>query len=987
MYLKEIKSVGFKSFADKVSIEFKPGITGVVGPNGSGKSNIVDAVRWVLGEQSIKSLRGENGMVDVIFSGSKSRSSLNVASVTLIFDNADKYLPLDFTEIAVKRRVYRDGTNEYFLNGEQCRLKDITDLFVDTGSSKEAFNIISQGKIQEILSSKPEERRIIFEEAAGVLKYKKRKEEATRKIEKTHENLERINDIIDELELQVEPLRIQSDQAKKHLECKKNLENIEIGLITHDIESMNYDYQNTKNVIDELNKEIISLTTSSIEGEVSHEQEKIKLDKLDNDIYLKQGELVALTSKVEKLKGDKQLTLERSKYAAGDQKIHSNFLNLKEEKLKVNNELISLKEYLINCDREIASLNTEIEKINKNLKEVNDEKNNTVINFNQKLREESELKHRIELVSNSIENSGSLPSSVRQVLNNPRLRGIHDVIGKLIEVPEQYTSAIEIALGASSNFIIVDNELDAKDAIIFLKENKLGRATFFPINVIKPRGIDENTLNTIDKTLGFIGIASNLIKYDKQYRSIITNQLGNVIVVENIDIANNLAKQIESRYKIVTLDGEIIHVGGSVSGGRNQRENGIIKEKYELEQLLKNVNFIKNDCQILETKINDINLNIKTLEEELNYKHLKLLTSNELKNNKLILLNETNEKLNNIKKEIGDIEKVNSESISDVEEKIMEEYYKAEKEKQDLIIIIEDITKSRKNQNQMLEEMLAAMRQNNSIVNKKQNELKNLEINVNRMDVKLDNLLNILNEEYSLTFEKAKEKYILELDVDDARIQVNSLKADIRAIGTVNILAIEEYERVNKRYDFLNKQKNDLLNAQNTLLEIIKEMDDIMKIKFAETFKAIQIEFKKVFRHLFGGGEAELQLTDATNILETGIEMIVQPPGKKLQHLSLLSGGEKSLTAISLLFAILRIRPVPFCILDEVEAALDETNVQKFGEYLQQFKLTSQFIIITHKKKTMEYTDILYGVTMQESGVSKMVSVKLENIKDYAEQA
>ncbi|NLL44747.1 MAG: chromosome segregation protein SMC [Mollicutes bacterium] len=980
MYLKEIKAHGFKSFADRIRIELNPSITGIVGPNGSGKSNIVDAIRWVLGEQSVKSLRGNGNMTDVIFSGSKTRNPLNVASVTLVFDNSDHYLPIDFDEVSIKRRVYSDGTNEYYINGEKCRLKDITDLLLDSGIAKESFNIISQGKIDEILSNKPLERRVVFEEAAGVLKYKKRKEEALNKLERTHQNMNRVNDIINELEVQVEPLKEQKEKALEYLKVKEELEEIEIALITNDITKINYQYQQNKRKIDELNEELVSITTTTNTNEVKIEEFKTKLNELNEKINVKQQELLELTSKVEKINSQKQIILERKKYEVEDSKLHDNLIVLKEKELALKNKISNIQNEIDGKQLELNQVILEYNKENHNIEKVKEDKNNLLLDLSNQLKVEAALKTKIENLKESIENNSSLPSAVKNVLNNPKLRGIHNAIGNVIEVNDEYSIAISTSLGIASSFIIVDNETCTKEAINYLKSTNGGRATFFPLNIIKPKTIEQDVLNILKASEGFIDIASNLVKYDPKYTNIINNQLGNVIVAKDIDTANLISKKINYRYKIVTLDGELLHVGGSITGGTKGVNRNIITEKYELENNLRDLDNLTNVIKNIENMINECDYQLKLLEEKLYVINKKKINLEEYINHKKDELSEQIMMLNNTNSEINGTTNIINNSLSNEEEKVLKEYYEALKEKDEVNNELKNLIFERNNLAESLEEFEHEMKKENNLFNIKNNELKNLEIEVNRMDVKLDTLLNTLNEVYGMTYENAIHKYKLEIEENLARTKVNSLKRKLKEIGVVNLGAPEEYNRISKRYEFLIKQRDDLVNAENTLIDIIKELDQVMEKEFIETFRIINENFKTTFRELFKGGTAELKLTEPNNILETGIEIIASPPGKKLTSISLLSGGEKTFTAISLLFAILKSRPLPFCVFDEVEAALDEVNVVSFGEYLLKLKEKTQFILVTHKKKTMEYVDTLYGITMQESGVSKLVSVKLEDI-------
>lgn len=981
MYLKEIKASGFKSFADTIDIELTNGISGIVGPNGSGKSNVVDAVRWVLGEQSVKQLRGEESMSDVIFTGSKSRRAASFASVTLVFDNSDKYLNIEYDEVQIKRTIYKTGENEYFINNTKTRLKDILELFMDTGASKESFNIISQGDVANILSGKAEDRRVIFEEASGVLKYKKRKDEALRKLSKTHDNMARVDDIISELNTNMEPLKKQSEDAKIYLEKKEKLENVEIALTVNDIEKYNYEYKYSKEKVSELTLSITKMLSENSSEQAKIETIKNNISKLNSELYLKQQELVKVSANAEKLSGEKAMISERSKYNSEDVKLHDNIISLKEKILKIESQISAL-----NKEIESEKSNNKIigEKLNNTeikLSEIEKNKENLNSKLNQKLREITAQKHRREVLMNSLENNSSLPYSVKNVLNNPKLTGIHGVLGKLLEFEEKYSEALEVSLMSSVSHIVCDNEEDAKEAVRYLKNNNLGRATFLPISVIKPRSIDSESYETIKSMNGFVDIASNLVRYDTKYRNIVLSLLGTIVVVDNIDNANLISKKLKNRYKVVTMTGEVVNIGGSITGG-SLKKSSILSERYELENVIKDIDVLDSEIKEIENKINEVDDNYTNLELEKNSIIISVNSNSEILKNKYNVLDDLTNEKSTLMTELSNNQNIVNNVITNEEEKILNEYYKEIEKRDELNIEINQIHKKIELENEDLINNESSLKNNNQEYNKAQEELKSHEIKVNRLDVKIDNLLNILTNDYSISYEKAKEKYILEIDSDEARSIVSTLKREIKSLGDVNVGAIEEYDRVKERYEFLNKQKEDLTNAENVLLEIITEMDDIMKDKFSSTFNKIKEAFNETFRKLFNGGKAELKLTDPSNILETGIDIIALPPGKKLQHISLLSGGEKTLTAIALLFSILKVRPVPFCILDEVEAALDEVNVDNFGKYLKEFKGDTQFIIITHKKKTMEYADVLYGITMQESGVSKLVSVKLEELKN-----
>ena len=981
MILKQIKINGFKSFADKINIELEKGITGVVGPNGSGKSNIVDAVRWVLGEQSVKSLRGDGAMADVIFSGSKTRNPSNNASVTLVFDNSDHSLKIDYTEVSIKRSIYRTGENEYFINNEKVRLKDIIELLIDSGSGKESFSIISQGDISNIISTKAEDRRIVFESAAGVLKYKKRKEEAQRKLDKTHDNIDRVNDIINELELQVTPLKEQSEKASLYLKTKKELEDVEISLIVHDLDALNLEYNESKNKIEILNKSIIELSTSNTSFDASLSKKKIELSNLNDKLYSKQEELVNVTKEVEKLNGEKNIISERQKYKVDDVKLHDSILSFKEDKLKYNNNKEILENDIENIHKELDITNREIDKLNIEIDKCDIEKNKLSNEYSIIDKKITNNDYRINLLENSIDNNDKYSYAVKTVLNNPKLNGICDAIGNIVEIEDKYMNAIDTALGFSASFIITETEKDAESAINYLKSNSLGRVTFFPLNIIEPKTIDPNVYNILKDNKGFIDIASNLVKYDSKYTNIILNQLGNIIVVDNMKTANMISKKLNHKYRIVTLDGEIIHVGGSLTGGINKKSNSIILDKMELDKLIRENNSLKKDMDLLTININNNNEVLDKLIIKIDGLKRKKIYNDELLNIKSNELDNVNEKLSDIETNINGTNNILNSSLSKEEENILDKYYSKVKERETIVNEINKLNTLVKDIQDEINTLEHEFKTSGSEYYKKQNELKELEIKVGRLDVKLDTLLNTLTEEYSITYDKAKRDYVLSLPINDARKKVNELKKIINELGLVNLGAIDEYERVKTRYEFLNNQKNDLFKAENTLLEIIKEMDIVMTSEFNSTFKQIQIEFKKVFKELFNGGDAELKLTNPDDVLNTGIEIIALPPGKKLTSISLLSGGEKALTAISLLFAILRVKPVPFCILDEVEAPLDEANVDIFGKYVKKMEESTQFIIITHKKKTMEYAKVLYGITMQESGVSKLVSVRLEELK------
>ena len=981
MYLKSIRAYGFKSFADKIDLEIKKGITAIVGPNGSGKSNIVDAVRWVLGEQSVKSLRGTDAMSDVIFSGSKTRQPQTRAYVALVFDNTDHYLNSDFTEIEVKRVIYNTGENEYYINNSKVRLKDITDLFLDTGAGNDSFNIISQGSVADIISSKPEARRTIFEDAAGVLKYKKRKEVSLRKLEKTKENISKIKLVIDELEKSVKPLKKQSEVAKKYLHLKEELKNIEIALIANDVSSINIDYKKIKAEVEALEKELTKMTSTGAEDTSTLEKLKLENLKLEEEITKKNNEFLDLTENLASLEAEKLVTMERKKYNSNQSNLEEAMIKLKEEELSLKKELATEKMKLDDVINDIKEQSIRKDKIDNDLIMEKVKRNTLTTKINDHAKEILVLENKLEILRDNINNHSKLPSAVRSVLNNMRLRGVHNTIGALIETEGMYEEAISTSLGGASSFLVVDDEASSKECIDYLKENHLGRATFFPLNVIKGRSIPDSDLAKIKDVAGLIDVASNLVKYDKEYDAIIKNQLGNVIVVRDIDTLNKVGKILDYRYKIVSLDGEVLYIGGSITGGSTKNNNSSFNDKLKVTELEEKLEITKielenlnqeykefNDAYVaLEGSASDLSKTLINLNEILNTRTNKVRTIEdnlakkelEIKGNEEIGTNKLDQKLVSILEE--------SNQVASQKDIINNELNKLKNQKSDLALKISEI-ESRNHKA-------------NSEYNRVQNTLKEKEVLLGKYDVKLDNLLLNLSESYGITFEYASSHYELDIPLDLARSKVDTLKKEISSLGEVNTGAIAEYERVNERYEFLMKQSRDLEDSSLELTNIITEMDKIMTEKFKTTFDAISKEFNHVFRALFKGGRGTLRLTEPDDLLNTGIEIEAEPPGKKLNSIGLLSGGEKTLTAIAVLFAILNVKPSPFCILDEVEAALDEANVDTFGKYLQERKHQSQFILITHKKRTMEYADVLYGITMQESGVSKIVSVNLEEAK------
>ncbi len=1182
MYLKRLELQGFKSFADKTVLEFMPGITSVIGPNGSGKSNISDSIRWVLGEQSMKSLRGAKSL-DIIFAGTQNRKSLGFAEASLVFDNSDGALPIEYTEVTVTRKIYRSGETGYFINKVPCRLKDVLELFMDTGIGKDGYSIIGQGKIDEILSNKSEDRRNIFEEAAGIVKYRTRKQESEKKLERTKLNLLRINDILSEIETNIEPLKAQSEKAKKYLNIREELKNIEIGLFLYNIEKYKKELEEIvkdeeiynsqlsdeegklerikqlkeelKNEIDEITLKIeemsnigfesqkeIEMLNSDInvantriannkENTVRYEKEieeaKQKLESLKEEIEQKKQkrenlkenkikyqteleEKEAELAKLTKTLSDKELEIEGYKQTVEtntDKKYELqseintqeiNHENYEKRQKQIKNEITN---YISELDstrlqkEEIAKGFYEIEgkrnKIVSNLEEINSKKEEAdkkikayETNINAYQSEErikqSKLKFLIETEKEKEGYIKSVKSLLKDCENIRELgKGMHGVLANIIEVPEQYQTAIEMCLGASLQNIVTETEEDAKKLVEHLRKNNLGRASFLPITSVRGRKLDK--IKGHEK--GVIGIASDLVKYNKKYEQIITNLLGRTVVVDNMDTAIKVAKQNGYTFRIITTQGDVINPSGAITGGSVAKKTvnilgrgreieklekeianlkskieAIIKEKeqYEesIEDIIENATSLEKELQEIdityatekqklvsvEENISKIELRLNKLKEESN----SLETEKENSINKkeeiqkdIIKLNEETEKLSKIINEYVELNKDNQKyiddlnfditnlkisvssfdesesSIEEIQERINGEIEttnisiknkeeQIEQIKQDNFNLgqsieeiqekIATIKEEVKNSGSKIEELKSKRIEKNEKLSKQENEttekfkvIEDLKAQIVKIDVKktkhedeINAIINKMWEEYELTPNSVQD-YKKPENVALTQKNVNSLRRELRELGSVNIDSIEEYKNMKERYDFMSEQRVDLEDTMAKLRKIIADMTQTMKEQFRTQFAIINKNFAEVFKELFGGGNASLKLEDEENILECGIDINVQPPGKKLQNMMLLSGGEKAFTAIALLFAILKINPAPFCVLDEIEAALDDVNVYRFAEYLKKFSSNTQFLVITHRKGTMEAADTVYGVTMEENGISKLLSMKLKS--------
>ncbi|PLS06523.1 chromosome segregation protein SMC [Neobacillus cucumis] len=1187
MFLKRLDIIGFKSFAERIEVDFVPGVTAVVGPNGSGKSNITDAIRWVLGEQSAKSLRGSK-MEDIIFAGSDSRKALNFAEVTLTLDNTDQGLGIDFNEVSVTRRVSRSGDSDFFINKQSCRLKDIIDLFMDSGLGREAFSIISQGKVEEILNSKAEERRTIFEEAAGVLKYKNRKKKAEVKLFETQDNLNRVNDILHELEGQVEPLKIQASMAKDFLEKKGELEKIEVALTVFEIEDLHQKWEQLSKQLEEHQQEELKLSSELQVKEAEMVETRDKIAAMDESITDLQNVLLHASEELEKLEGRKEVLKERKKNAAQNKEqlktniseltdriiqlrknrdlqaetvkdltiqveklqfelkerqeklplfsenieekiegLKSEYIDLLNDQAGAKNEIKYIDQQLDQQERRVIRLDTENEKylqdrltaqskkleIKTALDEVQKRLAEHLVAYREGQRELEAVKNnyekqektlyqayqllqqaksRKEMLEEMEEDFAGFFQGVKEVLKarENKLKGIEGAVAELVTVPKEYETAIETALGGALQHIVVDTEQNARTAIQYLKQNSFGRATFLPLSVIKGRTLSAAQLSAIQNHPSLIGTGVSLVKFDPKYTEIMNNLLGNVVITKDLKGANELAKILQYRARMVTVDGDIVNPGGSMTGGAlKQKTTSLLTRKGELETLKENlvvmeakttglettVKRLKAEVQQVEKQVDEIRQNGESLrlseqsikgdlrEAELQEKNLndrlalydlekgqlteekeslfkrkseltsafesfkitiaeldaQIATLTEQKTNDLSSKETLTNEINELKIEFASKNEQfihAKERLTQLSDDLRDSEQKLTIFTEDLNLLTSEMTNSSSGEEQL--EAAAKRKQQDKeatlqLITERRQErlsmqdslenteldakelkrlhkgmivvLKDEEVKINRLDVELENRLSQLREEYLLSFDGAKEQYPLTIPVEEARKKVKLIKLAIEELGNVNLGAIEEYERVSERYEFLNEQKTDLQEAKDTLYKVIEEMDTEMKRRFEQTFEGIREHFEPTFRTLFGGGRADLVLTEPEDLLNTGVEIVAQPPGKKLQNLGLLSGGERALTAIALLFSILKVRPVPFCILDEVEAALDEANVHRFSQYLKRYSEETQFIVITHRKGTMEEADVLYGVTMQESGVSKLVSVRLEDTKELVE--
>ena len=1192
MFLKRLEIQGFKSFADKIEMHYQKGITSVVGPNGSGKSNISDSIRWVLGEQSPKTLRGSK-MEDIIFAGTTARKPVGMAEVSITFDNTSQMMPLDYGEVTITRRVYRSGESEYYLNKSSCRLKDIRELLMDTGIGKEGYSIIGQGKIDEILSNKPEDRRQIFEEAAGIVKYRSRKEEAEKKLSSTKDNLSRVLDILHELENQLEPLRRQSTKAKQFKELKAKLLKLEVNLFIREIDKIDGElriileqlevlkksledeqrekqkhtyklqqvreeikardeeyavvqnqYYQTENIIKEkegqnsLNNEKIANNNENIER---LKQEIARLEANEEHIAQqlrdKQQQLHEICSELEAIEGqlkekltsyeamavvnqDIEREMESSKghiidtlNEISDKKSELNSLrtllktieeriqqlqrdsgSFEEKQLLISQNISSLTQALDDLAAGLQTVQGEVVSRNNLIKEIDAE----LVKLLRELEQyKGQLNHKISrknvLEEMEKEHEG-FNKSVKNILSacqrNPELgKGIHGVVADLLKVPNGYEIAIETALGSAIQNIVSDDENDAKRLIQHMKKNNLGRITILPITSIQSRSITGEE-HQILKQFKEVEIALDVIETNNKFINIFSNLLSRVLIVPNLDIGIEVARKLQYRMKIVTIDGDVINIGGSLTGGSQFNSGGnsagILGRKRELEDSVAlidtmNVKYqemseghkllvakkdeaqqavVKLNEQQQELKIEEVTLKnrlqqaqqereqiqgqlkqgaselkqlttiaedtsqkIISFEEEIKLLEIKIADTQRViaemqgdlqqEKGKLDQLNKeiTQDKIRvasvmeqrkAIQQEINQLRegsKINQDSIAAKRNEVQEVSQKYVHLKEGLLETQQELSRlgdAAKGLEQKLNELknnkglllvaeaeaLKVVEQMDQVINELQESMHKLDLKRTRFEIQQQNFYTKLWEDYELSYNGALEMKEDVEDIPQANRDIKKYKDEIKGLGNINLEAIEEYEKVRERYDFLKQQQQELNEAQESLSDVIKEMEKTMQKQFLAQFQIIKENFNQVFVKLFGGGKADLILEESEDILKCGIDIIAQPPGKKLQNLSLLSGGERALTAISLLFAILLVKPSPFCILDEIEAALDDANVNRFAMFLKELSETTQFIVVTHRKGTMEIADVLYGVTMEEQGVSKLVSVKLTDNKN-----
>ena len=972
MFLKRIEIQGFKSFADKVIINFDDKMTGIVGPNGCGKSNITDAIRWVLGEQSVKSLRG-NSMSDIIFSGSANRKMVNYAEVILVFDNTSKFLNSELEEIEITRRIYRNGKDgEYLINRNACRLKDIHNLILDTGLGKDSLSIISQGNISTFADAKPVDRREIFEEAAGVSKYKKRKIDTLRNLDRTQSNLERAKDILSELEKQVGPLKRQAKKAETYIENKSKLEDIEITVLVNEISELNSKIDSSNDLVLEIESAILMQETSIQVNDVANQQLKKEISSVDLLVNQLQEKLMKIINEIQILETRKIEIDEKRKYAIEVGNTQEKISELKIYIEEAKYEFDDRSKRLIKATAETELLNIELQSINNNLATASnnvDQSSNTLRN----------LQNRLEVLKNISKDPFNSQAGVKSIINNlAALNGILGVVGQNSIPDRGYEQAIAESFGGSMMNIVTVDEQSARLAINFLKRNQSGRATFLPTTVLKSHHLSQDAAIICENTKGYLGVGSSFITCPKVFEIVSLALLQNVIITDNLENGNILANLLKFNYKIVTIDGDVIHKGGSMSGGKIKNSTSIMTVDKEMSDIKEKLISLEANVSIAKNKYLQFANSKSQLEQNLMSIKLQAAQLGPVVDAKRAKY----ERLKNEYDLIAQDNNIEGETIN-LDDSIISQLNSAYSNRDNMTTEIKIKREHRIKLAQDSERRDVAIRQIRKEFALSTASLNAIQIDNAKISTHLENTLNRLASEYKLTYEFALTK-VSENPIEDAKSEVVRLRQLIESLGNINMDAPVEYEAVSERYEFMNKQVNDLDESREKILNAIDEMDGIMVKKFSEVFNLVNDEFDTIFKALFGGGSAKLMLEDPSDILNTGIDINVQPPGKSVKNIRLLSGGEKSLIAICVLFAILRIKTIPLCIFDEVEAALDQGNVERFARYITKFKDETQFIIVTHRPGTMEQCDVLYGVTMQKQGVSQMLKVKLTDAIDIA---
>lgn len=973
MFLKRIELQGFKSFADKTVIQFDQDITGIVGPNGCGKSNVNDAIRWVLGEQSVKSLRSGTNMSDIIFSGSEYRKPVNMARVTLVFDNSTRVFDSDFDEIEITRQILR-ANNEasYFINKTPCRLKDINDLVMDTGLGKDSLSIITQGNISSFADAKPEDRRSLFEEAAGVAKYKKRKKVSLSKLEQTKENLDRLQDILDELERQIGPLEKQAKKAEKYISLREKLSKIEISVLVEDIDQYN-------GKINQINKELFDI-------QAMHTSENAELLKQETRLESIRKEMYALDKQINELQGKYTKAMEEN-YQLERRKIEQD--EKRKYMLKVADKKARQKEIQAMLEEARFEYQDRHQRLMQTQQDLNNRRNivNDLKTKISKARYESDQAHNIltqlqnrrQVLENMMKQPFAHQQGVRSVMQAKNsLSGVYGVVSELLIAHADKALAVNAALGGSIYQIITKNEADARNAISFLKRNRSGRATFLPLSVCHPRKMNEQVITIASTSPGFLGFASECVDCKEIFDPVKERLLGNVIVVDTLQNANETAKRLRYAYKIVTLDGDIVHTGGSMTGGVTKNQSTPVTMRQELDTINSKIEGQKikadsclNETDILTQKLQKEKDAIVTLQIEL-AKLENIYATKKAKYDSILAEYQ----------ELGvDIEE-NAELAQD---DLVVQMSKMHAVLDSLSLEIQSLRQSRFDKGNDAEQLENQIRLVRREMNSKQSQIHNYEMEIVKVKTQLENALNRLSTDYEMTYEYALTKKE-DVEIESAKEEVIQLRQAISRLGNVNLDAPNEYKEVKERFDFMTSQKEDLEKASQQILAAIDEMDQTMISQFTDMFNKINAELDGVFKAMFGGGRASLSMVDPDDVLNTGIDIDVQPPGKMVKNIQTFSGGEKALIAISVLFAILKARTMPLCIFDEVEAALDQANVERFARYLSHYRGQSQFIAVTHRPGTMEQCDTLYGVTMQKDGVSKVLKVQLKDAVHIAKE-